>query len=86
MATRALAKQALRHGLAAHRDRADGPDLEAYRAFAERVDPTVRETLLWRWSASTLIAERRIPAAGVRRAIGRVSDHVEWRRRRRFGT
>jgi hypothetical protein len=86
MATRALAKQALRHGLAAHRDRADGPDLEAYRAFAERVDPTVRETLLWRWSASTLVAERRIPAAGARRAIGRVADHVEWRRRRRFGT
>jgi glycosyltransferase involved in cell wall biosynthesis len=85
-ATRALANEALRRGLAAHRDRADGPDLDAHRAFAERVDPTVRETLLWRWSASTLVVERRIPAAGARRAVGRVRDHVEWRRRRRFGT
>jgi hypothetical protein len=85
-AQRALAMEALRRGLAAHRDGSGGPSLETHREFAARIDPTVRETLLWRWSGSTLVGERRIPGAKPRRAVDRARDHVEWRRRRRFGT
>lgn len=82
----ALARQALRHGMAAHRDRADGPDLADYRDWAASTWPDIRGTLLWRAGSSTLVEERRLPAAGARRLASRARLHLEWRRRRRYGT
>lgn len=85
-ATRALAVEALRRGMAAQRDAPDGPGIEAYLEFASAVHPDVRSTLWWRLAASSAVADRRLPAPGLRRGAGRVWEHAEWRRRRRYGT
>lgn len=86
VATRALATEALRRGLASHRDGTEGPGLEAHRAFAASVHPAIQGSPWWRLTESSLITDRRLPAPALRRGVARAWEHVEWRRRRRYGT
>lgn len=85
-AMRALAREALRHGLRGHLDRVVGPGLDDYRRFAVRTDAAVRRSLLWRLTEWDPVRSRRLPGDGVRRFVTRAAYHLEWRRRRRYGT
>ena len=85
-AMRALAREALSHALAAHREHA-APDLvSGYIEFALETDASVRGSLLWRACELGPLRDRALPAAVPLRFASKVRHHLSWRLERRYGT
>jgi glycosyltransferase involved in cell wall biosynthesis len=89
MAKRALAREALRRGLQARRDEADRPaaahEAAAYSNYALEVDPTVTRDRWWLLTSYLRVHDCRYFLRS-RRWLSRARLHLEWRRRRLWGT
>lgn len=95
LAMHALAREAVRRAVRAHLDPLEPPEaIGAYLAYAAETDPGISRSLRWRLARrrasrgrgnGDLGAPREVVGRVVRFGI-RVHDHLEWRRRRRFGT
>lgn len=84
---KSLAREALRRGLKARRDdpSVGDADLAAFRDFAVRTDPEVVHARAWKRAERRREGQLTLLAPIVRRAE-RGRSHLEWRRRRRYGT
>jgi hypothetical protein len=85
IAMRALAVEALRRGLHAHRDGLDRASVEGYRRFAVETDPTARSTT---WGLLYELGPGRgshWPGIAQRRFASKIRLHLQWRRGRRYG-
>jgi hypothetical protein len=85
-ASRALAVEAVRRALAAHREDPGCSAVEELLAFALDTYPPVTRTAWWRLVEVGPRAGRRLPLREVRRAASRARSSLTWRRERRFGT
>ncbi|WP_225580117.1 glycosyltransferase [Nocardioides donggukensis] len=86
VAARALAREAVRRALAAHRELPDSGEAEALMAFAATTDPTIRRTVRWRGTRLVLRPTWPAPASLAHRFGERVRMHLTWRYWRRYGT
>jgi hypothetical protein len=86
LASRALARQALRHALAASRDVRGSAEAAALLEFAASTWPPVTRTARWRLTQGARRLAWPEPAALTHRLVDRVRLHVAWRRWRRYGT
>jgi hypothetical protein len=87
MAMHALAREAVRRGLRARHDASEPREAaEAYFAFARETDPRSCSGLWWQLEQRRPFGGGSGAAASLTRFASRANEHVEWRRRRRYGT
>jgi glycosyltransferase involved in cell wall biosynthesis len=85
-AIRALANEALRRAMWAHRDLGDPSLVRGYLDYAVDTDPTITRSAWWRVSRFGLLRDVQLPAAGARRYASKARSHLQWRWERRYGT
>jgi len=85
-AKKALAREALRRGLQAHRDGEDASLVADYLAFSTETWPPVVHGVLWRVAQAGPLRGRQLPAVAARRFASRARRHLVWRHARRYGT
>jgi glycosyltransferase involved in cell wall biosynthesis len=84
-AMRALANEALRRAMWAHRDYADTSLVRDYLEYAVETDPTIMSSAWWRVCQLGMLRDVRLPAAAARRYASRARHHIQWRLGRRYG-
>jgi hypothetical protein len=85
-ASRALAREALRHALAASRDARGSTQSTALVEFAETTWPPITRSVRWRTVRTARTKAWPKSADQIHRFAERVRVHLAWRRWRRYGT
>jgi glycosyltransferase involved in cell wall biosynthesis len=85
-AMRALANEALRRAMWAHRDYAEPSMVGEYLDYAVETDLTIMRSPWWRVSQLGMQRDVRLPATAARRYASRARHHLQWRWERRYGT